>query len=214
MSVLVLTRGLQDALRVHYAAITGAVAAYAIVPFPDEENQAQFTHRFTSTEAMDEAEKNGMRSTPRDLISVITQYNGLRREGKTAARAAMIDYDVLSKAIELCSKFGITVAAHDPREPVDSHWNEGVSYIVLKSFRRGLQNGSYQFLRANTQFADPSRASDLHRLYLHVVLHQGARTIHNYRYPGVLERQEKKAAIYEERKRVSETYLYKLSDHS
>jgi len=152
---------------------------------------------------MDEAEKSDQQIVPRDLISVITQYSGLRREGKIAARAALIDYDILSKAIELCSKLGITTAAHDPREAHDSHWNEGVSHVILKSFRRGLQSGAYRFLRANAQFADPTRAFDLNRLYLHIVHHQGIRTMHDFRYPGVLVRQEKKNVIYEERKRVS-----------
>lgn len=152
---------------------------------------------------MDEAEKSGDATVPRDLISVITQYNGLRREGKIAARAAQISYDTLAKAIELCSKFGITIAAHDPREATDSHWNQAINHIVLGSFRRGLQNGSFKQLRANTQFADPSRAGDLNRLYQHVVHQQGVRTLHDFRNPGALVLQEKKSAIYEERKRVS-----------
>jgi len=199
---LELIHPIQTAVSVHYAALTGAVEAFAIVPLPDPDNQAAFSTRFASTAAMDLAAK-GPEIIPRDIVSVVSIYEGMNTEGVMAAQVSLIDNDTIARMIELCAKFGITRAVHDPRQAKDSLWNEGVAKIFMRSFRAALAAGDYDYLHANKQFADTGRAGDLRKLYNHVVHRQGKRTLSELRRPGALVEQERRASVYQYRTRVS-----------
>jgi len=151
---------------------------------------------------MDLAAK-GPEVVPHDIVSVVSQYEGMNAEGVMAAQVSLIDNDTIGKMVELCAKLGFVKAVHDPRQAKDSLWNEGVAKVFMRTFRAALAAGDYDYLHANKQFADTARTRDLRKLYDHVVHRQGKRTLKELRRPGSVVERERLSAIYRYRDRVS-----------
>ncbi|KAH7086638.1 hypothetical protein BKA62DRAFT_678369 [Auriculariales sp. MPI-PUGE-AT-0066] len=197
------------AIAAHYAAATGAISPYAIVPLPIPEDQARLHKRFASVEAMSQ-HVNSPTAVPDiegSTVSITSKFNGMQTLGNMAARVHLIDDDTLASIVSFAARASVAKVLWDPRLSSDSLWNRAIDTIIQGSFRRALQNGAYDHLRPNKTLADLSRAADLARLVRHVLHRQGQRTLHDMKYPGVRVGQERMAATYRDRDRLCERRL-------
>ncbi|KZV82541.1 hypothetical protein EXIGLDRAFT_843616 [Exidia glandulosa HHB12029] len=194
--------GTKKALEVHISALSGRVAARAVIKPPTEAERA--FHRQHYDRSSDTAEP----LIPLDLVKIARKYAGMQKDGVTAAHVNRIHDTVFGEMQKQCAKYAIVRWAIDPYEAVDSEWNTVMRDIALSAFRYALLAHRYDYLHADHTFANPMRAGDLEKLYLHVVHHkQAGRTLGEETNAGSVTRREGKAVLYRGRGRVSDRRL-------
>ncbi|KZV93890.1 hypothetical protein EXIGLDRAFT_786994 [Exidia glandulosa HHB12029] len=195
----------KKALEVHISALSGKVAARAVIKPPtDAEKQFHRQYYDRSTAAAGNTDP----AIPPNLVELARKYPGMHKHGVTAAHVSRIHDTVFGEMEKQCAKYAIKRWAIDPYAAVDSEWNTIMRDIALSAFRYALITHRYDFLHANREFADPQRAKDLDDLYLHVVHHkQLGRTLREEETPGSVTLCEGKSVLYRGRGRVCDRRL-------